>query len=138
MILYSLPLISNSTSTEQIEGINKYIYAKGQNVGAAYVNDDFRSNKNAESNNYIAITDQNIDDSTTIKSMAYDAIVDAKSSDNEYGVNIHPSLTMDKFDGINLIDATIGVSRPAFVSGFAKNMDVETGVFLEDLIMKDK
>jgi hypothetical protein len=130
--------IVNSSTSENIVGINKYGYFKGDGVGAVKINTDSRSLLNADNTGFITTTDATIKDKTSISTVADEAIEDMMSSDNSYEMNIIPKPMLDKFDGVNMVDTTIGVSGLGSVSSLTKDIEMETGSYGENLVLQDK
>lgn len=134
----SINELITSSMTENIEGTNKYVYMKGDGVAKILSNTDYRAVKGADNNNYIYTSDDTMKDKTTVDTLAKEQLSIMVSSDNSYGINILPKLLVDKYDGINLVDPAIGVSRTTSVATVTRDMEMETGYFGENLVLNDK
>jgi hypothetical protein len=130
--------LTNSRMTENIDQINKYMYIKGNDVGAVLTNTDFRARVSGDYSSFDVINDTTIQDKGTIDVLAQEALKNMRSMDNSYEVNIMPNLLLDKYDGINLVDPTIGVSTLTSIDSLTKDIEMETGYFGENLILQDK
>lgn len=133
----TLANLENSTSSENLSAIKKYLYVKGDNMGAPRSNDDFRARIDAFNGNFDMVNDINLDDITTLNWTA-DSMMDIlKSSDNQFLVKSMPYFLVDKYDTINFVDNTLGISRDLIVSSIVRHFEAN-GSMTQDLTLVDK